>query len=313
MPFDSLISRADVAGLIPEEYSREVISSMPAASVALSSFRRVTMPRGTSHVPVLSLLPSAYWVGTTDTGRKQTSEQNWENVTLVARELAVIVPIPLAVVGDATTDLWGEIKPRLAEAFGTKLDAAALFGTDAPSDWPDSIVEDAVAAGNEYTVGDSGGDLSVDISDTWGLVEADGFDVNVQWARRNIRSRLRGLRDDAGQPIFQPALSRGDVPSIYGEDILYVANGAWDDTYAMVVGDRSAAILGIRQDIDYRFFTEGVVSDDDGVVILNLMQQDAIALRATMRVGYAVANPATRLNPTAGTRFPFAVLTELGS
>ena len=311
--YDKLIGRADVAGLIPTETAAGIIQSMTAQSVALSTFRRATMPRGVTEMPVLSVLPQAYWVGETDTGLKKTTEQNWENVTLTARELAVIVPIPQAVVDDATVDLWAEVRPRLAEAFGMKVDAAALFGTDAPAAWPDSIVEQAIAKGNSYTVGDSGGDISLDISETWALVEDDGFDVNIQWARRRMRSRLRNLRDDNGQPVFQNALDRTTPPSIYGEDLLYVSNGAWDDDYALVAGDRNAAIIGVRQDIQYRIFTEGVISDESGVVVLNLMQQDAIALRATMRVGFAVANPATRIGETVVDPFPFAVLLEAGS
>jgi HK97 family phage major capsid protein len=322
MPYDSLIARADVAGLIPTEYSNQIIQSLPQASVALATFRRATMARGVSEMPVLSVLPVAYWVGATDTGLKQTGEQNWENVTLTARELAVIIPIPQAVLDDATVDLWAEIKPRLAEAFGAKIDAACLFGTDAPVAWPDSIVEQAVAAGNEFTVGATGnvdlavGDIAHDINETWALVEEDGFDVNIQWARRRMRSRLRGLRDDNGQPVFQNGLERGAPPSVFGEDLLYVSNGAWDDSYALVAGDRNAAIIGMRQDIDYRIFTEGVITDAEGLVQLNLMQQDAVAMRATMRVGYAVANPANRIQGDGGanaTGFPFAVLTEAGS
>lgn len=315
--YDSLVSRADAAGLIPPEYARDIIKSMPQSSVALATFRQVPMARGVDYMPVLSVLPEAYWVGTTDTGLKQTSEANWENVTLTARELAVLVPIPEAVLDDATVDLWAEIRPRIAEAFGAKIDAAALFGTSAPADWPDSIVERAVAASNEYTIGTvAADDISVDISNTWALVEDDGFDVNVQWARRRMRSRLRGLRDDNGQPIFQNALQRGDPASIYGEDLLYVSNGAWDDTYALVAGDRSAAIIGVRQDIRYKVFTEGAITDAAGAAVLNLMQQDAVVLRATMRVGYAVANPANRIagdGGAAGAGFPFAVLTEAGS
>jgi HK97 family phage major capsid protein len=308
--YNSLIERAELAGLIPTEFASGIIQGMSAQSVALSTFRRATMPRGVTEMPVLSVLPVAYWVNG-DTGLKQTSEQNWENVTLTARELAVIVPIPQAVVDDSTVDLWAEVRPRLAEAFGAKVDAAALFGTDSPSGWPDSIAEQAIAAGNTYTVGDSTGDISVDISETWALVEDDGFDVNVQWARRRMRSRLRGLRDENGQPVFQGALTQGGIPSVYGEDLLYVSNGAWDDDYAMIVGDRNAAIIGVRQDITYRIFTEGVISDDSGNVVLNLMQQDAIAMRAVMRVAYATANPVNALG--AADPFPFAVLTESGS
>jgi HK97 family phage major capsid protein len=310
MAFNNIIARDDVGGLIPTESATAIIQSLTAQSVALATFRRAVMPRGVTEMPVLSVLPVAYWVSG-DTGLKQTTEVNWDNVTLNARELAVIVPIPQAVVDDATIDLWAEIRPRIAEAFGAKIDAAALFGSDSPSGWDDSIAEQAIAAGNTYAVGDSGGDISLDISNTWALVEEDGFDVNVQWARRRMRSRLRGLRDENGQPIFQNALDRTTPASVYGEDLLYVSNGAWDDDYAMVVGDRNAAIIGVRQDITYKVFTEGVISDDSGNVVLNLMQQDAIAMRAVMRVGFAVANPVNALG--AADPFPFAVLTESGS
>ena len=203
--YDSLTARADLAGLIPTEYASGVIDGATARSAALSTFRRVPMPRGQTEVPVLSVLPQAYWVGESDTGLKQTSEQNWENVTLYARELAVIIPIPEAVVADSTIDLWAEITPRIGEAFGLKIDAATLFGTNAPTAWPDDIVTDAIAAGNEYIIGTVSGDLlDVDISEAMGKVEDDGFDVNVAYARRNIRRRLRGLRGDGRQAHLRP-------------------------------------------------------------------------------------------------------------
>jgi len=53
------------------------------------------------------------------------------------------------------------------------------------------------------------------------------------------------------------------------------------------------AIVGTRQDVTYRVFTEGVISDDSGNVALNLMQQGSVALRAVMRCSWAVADPVT--------------------
>ena len=53
---------------------------------------------------------------------------------------------------------------------------------------------------------------------------------------------------------------------------------------------------------------EGVISDDAGVVLLNLMQQDSVALRVVMRCGYALANPVNRVEPVKASRFPFSVL-----
>ena len=273
------------------------------------------MSRHQQRVPVLNFLPTAYWVGS-DTGIKQTTEQQWANLYLDARELAVLVPIPEVVLDDADFDIWGEIRPRLAEAMGAKIDAAALFGSDKPSGWPDSIVEQAVAKGNALTIGDTlvGGrnDFGLDVSATMGLVEDDGFDVTGFWSRRRLRQQLRNLRDDVGQPLFQAVTDAGGS-SLYGEPIGWVQNGSWNSAHALIAGDRSAAILAVRQDISYRIFTEGVISDDTGAVILNLMQQDAVVMRATFRVAFQVANPVSREAPDAATRFPFAVLLEEAS
>jgi HK97 family phage major capsid protein len=313
--YNSLVGRDDVAALIPEDASRQIIQDLPKASVALSSFRMARMSRHQQRVPVLNFLPTAYWVGS-DTGIKQTTEQQWANLYLDARELAVLVPIPEVVLDDADFDIWGEIRPRLAEAMGAKIDAAALFGTDSPAGWPDSIGEQAIAKGNALTIGDTlvGGrnDFGLDVSATMGLVEDDGFDVTGFWSRRRLRQKLRNLRDDVGQPLFQAVTDAGGS-SLYGEPIGWVQNGSWNSAHALIAGDRSAAILAVRQDISYRIFSEGVISDDTGAVILNLMQQDAVVMRATFRVAFQVANPVSREAPDAASRFPFAVLLEEAS
>lgn len=310
MAYDQLIDRTGAEALIPEPVSAQIVQGVVVGSAALSSFRRVTMSSKTSRQPVLSALPNAYWVAG-DTGLKQTTEQAWERQTLTAEELAVIVPIPSAVLDDADFDIWSEVRPRLAEAFGAKIDSAALFGVDSPASWGDGITELAVLAGNSHTEGTGGAvDFADDIAMTIELVENDGFDVNALYARRKVRGRLRRLRDQNDQPIF--ASLQGDQPdAIYGNDLFYVRNGSWVNNYELIAGDRNMAILGVRQDITYNIFTEGVISDDSGNVVLNLMQQDSIALRAVMRVAFAVAQPISRENDTGS--FPFAVLINAGS
>ncbi|MBP0095036.1 hypothetical protein, partial [Prescottella equi] len=82
-----------------------------------------------------------------------------------------------------------------------------------------------------------------------------------------------------------------------------------DSTAAtMIAADWSKVIVGIRQDVTFDLFSEGVISDASGKVILNLMQQDSKALRVVFRVGFQVANPLTRLNGTEATRYPAGVL-----
>ena len=65
--------------------------------------------------------------------KRQTSSMAWEKKRLYAEELAVIIPIPEAVLDDTNYDIWGEVKPRIVEAMGRRIDEAVLFGTGAPS------------------------------------------------------------------------------------------------------------------------------------------------------------------------------------
>lgn len=310
MPFDTQIDRADADALIPEEVSREIIKNLPQKSAALTLMRRTRMSRKQQRMPVQTALAQAYWVGG-DTGLKQTTKEAWANKFLIAEELAAIVPIPQAVLDDADYPMWDEIKPDLEEAAGALIDAAVLFGIGKPASWTaPAIVPGAIAAGNALARGSVvGQDVSVDVSDVMALVEADGFDVNGFAADTSVKARFRGLRASTGELIFQPSLQAGTPSSLYGENIAYINNGAWDpDDAELVAGDWSKAIVAIRQDLTFTVHTEGVISDDAGGIILNLMQQDSAALRLVMRVAYQVANPISRRATVEANRFPFAVL-----
>jgi HK97 family phage major capsid protein len=307
---------------MPEDVAREIIQAAPTASAALQLFRTTPMSRAQRRLPALSAFPVAYWVGG-DTGLKQTTKQQWQNKYLNVAEMAVLVPIPEAVFDDQDYDMWGEIRPRIVEAFGEKLDAAIFFGQNIPSEWTGvvGLQQACLAAGNlvgatDTVLPNGVQDLGVDISAAMGLVEDDGFDVTGHAGPRRLRARLRDIRATTGEAVYQ-TIAGGAPPEIYGAPYAIIGNGAWSNGEVLdVLGDYSQGIVGIRQDISYKIFTEGAISDDAGAVILNLMQQDSIAMRATFRVAFVVANPITRQKPTYAdaTRFPFAtVTTDLGS
>ena len=73
-----------------------------------------------------------------------------------------------------------------------------------------------------------------------------------------------------------------------------------------VISPRSNVLIGIRQDVRLESFNSGIVSDSDGKVVLNLIQQDTSLCRCTMRVGALIANPVTDA-PEPGS--PVAVVT----
>lgn len=309
--YNSLLSRSDIQALIPEDVSREIIQGVAEGSAVMQLARRLpNMSTNQRRMPVLSALPTAYFV-TGDTGLKQTTEMLWANKYLNAEELAVIVPIPEAVLDDAGYDIWAEVRPRIVEAMGAAFDAAVLFGTNAPADWPDDIVTAATAAGNAVDE-DSFTDMYDAILGEGGVIakiEEDGYMVNGHIASMVMRSKLRGIRDANGQPIFNATMQEGTRYQLDGEPVLFPRNGAFDaTTYRMISGDWQQLVYSMRQDITYKLLTEAVIQDGSGAIIYNLPQQDMVALRAVMRIAWQVPNPISRFQPTEASRYPFGIL-----
>jgi HK97 family phage major capsid protein len=310
MPYNSLITRADIAALNTEQVSTAMLDSLPASSAAMQLFRRIPVAKSQVRFPVLSALPTAYWVSG-DTGLKQTTESAWTNVYMYVEELAAIVPIPDAVIEDAEFDVQAAIRPLVADAIGQKLDAAVFFGTDKPSTWPDDIATDAIAAGNHVfrgTTAANAGGIAEDINLLMGTVEADGYDVNGFVANRTFRARIRGARATDGQKLLDVTTETVEgVPLVYG-----AMGGLWpatgDSDVELFAGDWTKGLLGIRRDITFDVSNEAVIQDGNGAIVYNAYQQDLTLLRVTFRVGWTVANPVNRYQATEGSRYPFGVL-----
>lgn len=311
----AVISRADAEGLLNTQDINEILQEAPKSSVALSTFRTIRMASTQAKMPVLSALPTAGFVTDSDTSadsnKKPTSNVAWDNKFLNVEEIAVIVPIHENVFDDSSFDIWAEVRPLIAQEFGRVLDGAVFFGTNKPSTWDDSIEDGARTAGNVVNPGSL--DLAEDVNQTMALVEADGFDVNQFYAARSLRSQLRGLRNSEGDPIYLDGFrSDNNTATIYGEPVAYVTNGAWVPSDAgstagsepasgadLIAGDRTKAIIGIRQDMTFKLLDQATVGT------YNLAERDMIALRCKMRVAFAVANP-LQIGVTGG--YPFAIL-----
>lgn len=299
-----IIGRSDLAPqMIPDQEVTEILKMTPQQSVMLSRAKRVTMSSKKYKQPVLNTLPAAYWVNG-DSGLKQTTKADWGNLSITAEELAAIVVIPDSVVEDSKINIWQEVRPLIKEAIGLKVDGAAIFGVDKPASWPDDIVTTAAAAGNSVTRG-TGDDIGVDVAALGALVAKQGYGVNGFISKPGMQWELVGLRDGDGTPIYTP-LAGSAAHGLYGYELNEVMNGL-DETKAEIIAlDWSKQLIGIRRDITYEIFSEGVISDDDGKVLLNLMQQDSKALRVTFRVGYQVAKPKTRVQ--GATAYPGGII-----
>lgn len=306
-----IIDRTGAASLIPEENAREIIQGVVTQSAVLQRGRKLpNMSSKTYKMPVLDMLPIAYFVNG-DTGAKKTTKQAWDKKFITAEEIAVIVPIPEAVLDDTDYDIWGEVKPRVIEAFGKKIDGAVLFDDDKPSTWRDGVVTTATKASSVVNLasGDSLYDKIMAEDGVIAKIESSGYFVNGHMADISMRAKLRGLKDSTGNPIFKSDMQSGTAYSLDGSPMNFPNNGSFDKSKALMIsGDFGQLVYAIRQDITFKLFTEGVVQNTDGTIAYNLMQNDMVALRAVMRLGWEIPNPINSVQTDKSKRCPFAIL-----
>lgn len=301
MAYDKMITRENASALqADQKLINEIITGVTTGSTVLPLMRKLPNMTGkTASIPVLSSLPEAYWVDG-DNGLKQTTNAMWKNKKITAEEIAVVVPIPEAVLADSEYDIWAEIKPQIVEQFYKKIDEAIISGKDKPTSFREGLIPSIITAGNNVAYG-SDTTVFERLSDTMSKVEEDGFDVTAILGGVGLKGAFRkGLVDTTGQPLTNSDVS--ELPRAYAR------NGAWNNELAdFVVGDFKQAVYAIRQDIEFKLFDSGVVTDNEGNIIYNLMQQDMVALRVTLRMGWELPNPVTALNGDEATRFPFAL------
>lgn len=309
---NTAISRSNAEALIPVQESHDIIQGVVEQSAVLQRGKRLAnMTAAQYRMPVLDLLPVAYFVnGEGGSAKKKLTTMAWDKKVIYAEEIAVIVPISEAVLDDADYDIWGEVRPRLVEAFGQKIDGAVLFGVDKPQAWRDDVVKTAETAGATVTLG---ADLYDSILGEGGViakVEEGSYFVNGHMADITMRAKLRGLKDTIGQPVFKSDMQTGTTYTLDGAPMNFPRNGAFDRSKALMIsGDFSQLVYSIRQDITFKIFDQGVVQDPaTGDILYNLMQNDMVALRAVMRLGWEIPNPINAMVPDKTKRCPFAVL-----
>lgn len=293
------ITRTDVDSLIETQVANEIFEGVIKDSKALSMFRRLpNMTSDKTKLRVLDSLPVAYFVDeSTNNGRKNTTKMAWDKKFINAAELAVIVPIKENVLNDSSIDIWAEVRPRIVEAFAKKIDNAMFFGVDKPTDWRAGLVPSVITAGAEVT---ETGKLYSDINDVMTKVEESGYEVNGILGGVGLKGKFRMMTDTTGQP-----LNTTEIGSIRRA---FMDNGVWDKSKStLIAGDFSQAVYAIRQDVTYKILDQAVIQDTDGSILYNLAQDDMVALRVVMRLGWEIPNPVNALNETA-TRFPFASL-----
>ena len=271
----------ELTGFVPTPQATDIIKAVTRGSSILRMSKVEEMTSNKKKFNVLTDGPGAYWVGEGE--RIQTSGAQWIHPEIEAKKLAVIIPVTKEKLQDSTINVFNELKPEIAEAFYTAIDAACLFGTNSP--FATNIMK---AITNHNMIVTDNSNIDIAMSDAMALVEENGYDPNGFIGRIGVKNMLRKLRDANGSPAYVNGTT-GD--ELYGRAIEFVRNGAWDNTKADVItGEWKYSIVGIRSGISYEILREATLQgtlDTDGKP-LSLAEQDMVAIKATMRLGYLV-------------------------
>ena len=276
----------ELEGFVPKEQAAEIIKKVARGSSVMRLSKLENMTSETKKFPVMTSGAGAYWVGEGE--RISTSGATWIFPEVKAKKLAVIIPVTKEKLEDTTIDVFTELQDSIAEAFYQAFDKAAIFGQNSP--FATSILGGIDSVGAEVT-DNASVNLDLSASDVMAKVEDAGYEVDGWAASIGLKNRLRKLRDSSGAPIYNDGT---DQTELYNQPIEFVRNGAWDKDKALAIaGEWKYSIVGVRDGISYEILKEATLQgtlDEDGKP-LSLAEQDMVAIKATMRIGYLCVKP----------------------
>lgn len=318
--------------VLPVEYGREIIRGLIGRSKALELGRRLPDMRGKTYkLNVNAYLPVAGWVKNsqstpntegTEINRKPVSTYAFEGVDIVAEELAVIVPISentLADVEDFGIELASELQEQVIGAFQEAIDSAVFFGVGSPWTGFGGLVAGATSASAIVTWdGQGGASFYNAINEAMTLVEKSGYLPNAILGGPTLNSAFRSSITTLGVNVTD----QGEIGRLARH--VDLTGGFNESTAFAVVGDFRYLVYAFREEMAMKLLTESIIQDpNSGAILYNLSQQDMVALRFTMRLGFALPNPVNRVSGTLSSdgkyiekgaaAYPFAIITKTGA
>lgn len=276
----------NLKGFVPNIISKEIIGMAIRGSSLLRLSKVELMESDNKTFSVMKSGVGAYWVG--ETGRIQNSTPDWDFPKMEAKKIAVIIPVTREKMNDATIDVFGTLQPYIADAFYATIDSSCLFGTDSP--FANSVYGVADTSGQKVEIG-TNGKVDLDISDVMSAVEKAGFDVDGFAAGLDFKNQLRKLRDADGNQLYVEGVGQ---KQLYSLPIEFNRANSWDSTKALVLaGEWKYSVVGIREELEYEVLREATLHNitmSDGKP-LSLAENDLIALKVTMRLGFTIVQP----------------------
>lgn len=260
------------SAFLPAQISKEILSKTQEQSAVMTLARQIALPGTGVAVPVIMGDPEAAWVA--ETGKKPVSNSDVVSKLVQPYKLAVIETVSMELVRDADA-LYAELLKRLPLSLAKKFDNTVIGGTAAPGSNFDTFAASTAQ------------DISANTYDALVAAEGDiathGGIMNGVALAPQGKSLLLGAKDTTGRPLFLNNVSEGAVPMVLGAKTvmnkgLYKADASGN--IVGVVGDWTQAVYGTVEGIKIS------VSDQATVGNINLWEQNMVAIRAEIEIGF---------------------------
>lgn len=238
------------------------------------------------------------FVKTAELGLKSKQQVSYDPYNLTHLEYTGIVPVSDTLLEDSAIDLWNDITGRFARAAAKREDQLVFSENDTDDDVYGILnaagtAQLSVGASIDNFAGTSGADK---LNEMMYEVPSPSMSNGRYYLHRTVLGRVQRMKDSQGRYIWSPGINGAAAGTIWGmpytlTEVLPSLNEIEDGDAFMVFGDLRNTTLSIRVPMQTKFFDSGVITDGDGNVLLNLMQQDAQAIRARLRMNQVHVHP----------------------
>lgn len=290
-------------GTIPEKYQNMILKEVMENSKVMQLAKYEEMDSKEKKFEYFAKGPGAYWVGE---GEKiKTSKAQWLQVKMVAKKLGVIIPCSREFLHYKMSDFFEVMKPKIAEAFYKKFDAAAILDVENPFL---HAVEKSVKASGNVIDGALNYDNILEMED---LLTDEDYDVNAFISTKKNRSTLRNTHRIENGVIVESLYDRS-ANTLDGQP---VADLKALDKGTIYAGDFDYMYYGIPYGMSYKISEEAQLStltNEDGTPV-NLYEQELVALRVTMDVGFMIVKDEAFAKLTSGRLGKLTVTSTAGT
>ena len=286
------INRTTNSMALPSDISGEILQKTQQESAIMRLARRIDLPGRGVTIPVITGDPTAAWVA--ETGVKPVSNGTPGTKLMQAFKIAVIETFSKEFVRDIPA-LYDALVQRLPAALAGVFDSTIIGATQAPSQsnfdtFAGCTAQSILNANNGTYLGLVAADA--DIASHGGVM--NGLALGAQ-----ARALLLTATDTTNRPLFLASANDGVVDKVLGVATYFNKNLYKAGTAAVGQTAGTPAIVGIAGDWTQALYgtvngVEIAVTDTASLTVgsgnnattVNLWQQNMIAVRAEIEVGF---------------------------